>query len=141
MTLYGLARPFLFSLDPEEAHRLALRLAGLVIPKRFDSPVRAMGLDPTNNCVASETHVRLAVGKSFTDCSPVKGTYRGGTSAHTMEVFVSVAYEDGSTTDPENTIASIPSATKPVQNSFRKHLEMLHNRRHADAERPGEVAD
>jgi dihydroorotate dehydrogenase len=48
VTLYGLARPFLFSLDPEEAHRLALRLAGLVIPKRFDSPIRAMGLEFPN---------------------------------------------------------------------------------------------
>ena len=48
MTLYGLARPFLFSLDPEDAHRLALRLAGLVVPRRFDCPVRAMGLEFAN---------------------------------------------------------------------------------------------
>jgi dihydroorotate dehydrogenase len=48
VSLYGLARPFLFSLDPEEAHRLALRLAGLVVPRKFDSPVRAMGLEFPN---------------------------------------------------------------------------------------------
>jgi dihydroorotate dehydrogenase len=48
VTLYGLARPFLFSLDPEDAHRLALRLAGLVVPKQFDHPVRAMGLEFPN---------------------------------------------------------------------------------------------
>ena len=48
MTLYGLARPFLFSLDPEDAHQLALRLAGLVVPRRFDCPVRAMGLEFAN---------------------------------------------------------------------------------------------
>jgi dihydroorotate dehydrogenase len=48
VTLYGLARPFLFSLDPEDAHRLALRLAGLVVPRRFDCPVRAMGLEFPN---------------------------------------------------------------------------------------------
>jgi dihydroorotate dehydrogenase len=46
--LYGLARPFLFSLDPEDAHRLALHLAGLVVPRRFDCPVRAMGLEFPN---------------------------------------------------------------------------------------------
>ena len=46
---------------------------------------RWLGLDPTNNCVVNETHVRLAVGKNFSDCSPVKGTYRG-TSEHTLEV-------------------------------------------------------
>ncbi|HSA90571.1 MAG TPA: quinone-dependent dihydroorotate dehydrogenase [Burkholderiales bacterium] len=48
MSLYELARPFLFSLDPEDAHRLALRLAGLLVPRQFDCPVRAMGLEFPN---------------------------------------------------------------------------------------------
>ena len=48
MTLYGLARPFLFSLDPEDAHRVALRLAGLIVPRQFQCPVRAMGLEFPN---------------------------------------------------------------------------------------------
>ena len=46
-----------------------------------------LGLDPTNNCLVNEAHVRLAVGKNFSDCSPVRGTYRG-TSNHTLEVNV-----------------------------------------------------
>lgn len=48
MSLYGLARPFLFSLDPEDAHRVALRLAGLIVPRQFQCPVRAMGLEFPN---------------------------------------------------------------------------------------------
>ncbi|MES2559020.1 MAG: transglutaminase family protein [Bacteroidota bacterium] len=52
-----------------------------------------LGFDPTNNCIATEKHVRLAVGRNFSDCSPVKGTYRGG-AEHTLEVQVSVRYED-----------------------------------------------
>lgn len=48
MTPYGVARPFLFSLDPETAHRLGLRLAALVAPRRFEKPVRAMGLEFAN---------------------------------------------------------------------------------------------
>jgi dihydroorotate dehydrogenase len=48
VTLYGLARPFLFSLDPEDAHRVALRLAGLIVPRQFQCPVRAMGLEFPN---------------------------------------------------------------------------------------------
>jgi dihydroorotate dehydrogenase len=48
VTWYGLARPFLFSLDPETAHRLGLRLAGLVFPKKLHCPVRAMGLQFPN---------------------------------------------------------------------------------------------
>ena len=51
MSLYGLARPLLFSLDEENAHQLALRAAGLAgifaapIPR---SPVRAMGIEFPN---------------------------------------------------------------------------------------------
>ena len=49
MSLYGLARPLLFSLDPETAHRLTLRLLDLS-PRAstFTRPVRAMGLDFPN---------------------------------------------------------------------------------------------
>ncbi len=41
-----------------------------------------LGIDPTNNCIVNDTHVRLAIGRSFSDCSPVKGTYRGTSRAH-----------------------------------------------------------
>ncbi|HEX7054905.1 MAG TPA: quinone-dependent dihydroorotate dehydrogenase [Burkholderiales bacterium] len=47
MSLYRLARPFLFSLDPENAHELALRgagLASLFCGRVAESPVEAMGL-------------------------------------------------------------------------------------------------
>ncbi len=82
-----------------------------------------LGFDPTNNCLVNDTHVRLAVGKNFSDCSPVKGTYRGS-SNHTMDVFVTVAYEDGSISDPEH-LVSAPSVTASDQrNSFRRYLEM-----------------
>ena len=49
MSLYGLARPFLFALDPETAHGLSLKLAHLVPHRRVPSrPVRAMGLEFPN---------------------------------------------------------------------------------------------
>ncbi len=83
-----------------------------------------LGLDPTNNCLVNETHVRLAVGKNFSDCSPVRGTYRG-TSDHTLEVSVSVSYEDGQTSSGDQEIIySEPPTTSVYNNSFRKHQEM-----------------
>ena len=51
MSLYGLARPFLFSLDAENAHQIALRtaaLAGLFSPTVESKPVRVMGIDFPN---------------------------------------------------------------------------------------------
>lgn len=82
-----------------------------------------MGIDPTNNVLAHETHVRLAVGKNFTDCSPVKGTYRG-ISNHTLEVAVSVAYEDGLINVTESENATPVPQVSFSQNSFRRFQEM-----------------
>jgi dihydroorotate dehydrogenase len=46
---YSLIRPILFSLDPETAHEVTLRLAGLSFPgKTFSKPVRVMGIDFPN---------------------------------------------------------------------------------------------
>ena len=48
MSLYRLARPLLFQLEPEKAHRLGLRLAGIAFQKPVSAPVRAMGLEFAN---------------------------------------------------------------------------------------------
>lgn len=38
-----------------------------------------MGFDPTNNCVQSNNHIRVACGRNFRDATPTSGTiYRGG---------------------------------------------------------------
>lgn len=84
-----------------------------------------LGLDPTNNCIANEKHVKLAVGRNFTDCSPVKGVYRG-LPHHKLEVSVSVSYEDDITVNEESPITVIESKQRDFnENSFRKHEEMM----------------
>ena len=82
-----------------------------------------VGLDPTNNCVVNDTHVRLALGKNFSDCSPVKGTYRG-TSDHTLEVTVKIAYEDGRESEPEKEIVKTEKSPSLLKNSFQRHQEI-----------------
>ena len=52
-----------------------------------------LGFDPTNNCMAGTQHVKLAVGRNFNDCSPVKGTYRGP-AHHILSVKVNIKYEN-----------------------------------------------
>jgi len=44
VSLYGLARPLLFSLDPETAHTLGLQLSRISFSRSFSAPVAAMGL-------------------------------------------------------------------------------------------------
>jgi transglutaminase-like putative cysteine protease len=84
-----------------------------------------VGLDPTNNCEADDMHVRLAVGRNFSDCSPVKGTYKGTAGQH-LEVGVSVSYENGRMTEDEATVLSPqPSIKGAEQNSYRRYMEMM----------------
>ncbi len=81
-----------------------------------------LGFDPTNNCIVDDTHVRLAVGRNFVDCSPVKGTYKG-TSKHKLEVRVSVAYENDPLPKMDQTDADVSLHDAPI-NSYRKFTEM-----------------
>jgi transglutaminase-like putative cysteine protease len=84
-----------------------------------------VGLDPTNNCEADDLHVRLAVGRNFSDCSPVKGTYKGA-AGQQLEVGVSVSYEDGRRNDvPDMTLAPQPTFNGKENNSYRRYLEMM----------------
>ena len=84
-----------------------------------------IGLDPTNNCIADDLHVRLAIGRSFSDVSPVKGTYKGG-AGQRLEVGVSVSYENGRVTEEPMTVLSPqPSANGKELNSYRRYQEMM----------------
>lgn len=87
-----------------------------------------VGIDPTNNCVVNDQHVRLAVGRSFTDCTPVKGTYKGSVM-HTLEVSVEI--ENGSSTKKIDSPGRQPmfnykqEKTQPIKiNSYRHYLEV-----------------
>jgi transglutaminase-like putative cysteine protease len=84
-----------------------------------------IGLDPTNNCIVSDGHVRLAVGRSFADCTPVKGTYKGS-GEHTLEVSVQI--ENGIKLNNANEgfspVIHNPSPNTIPLNSYRRHIEI-----------------
>ncbi len=82
------------------------------------------GFDPTNNCIAGDRHVRLAIGRSFTDCTPVKGTYKGS-SRHTLEVSVSIDNGAVQKEDKETTVFTyqVENPGGP-DNSYRQFMEM-----------------
>lgn len=61
------------------------------------------GIDPTNNVWVTNNHVKLAVGRHFNDCSPVKGTFKGP-SRQRLSVYVSIGYEDGHTFEEVNNV-------------------------------------
>jgi transglutaminase-like putative cysteine protease len=84
-----------------------------------------LGLDPTNDVIVNETYVRLALGRSFNDCSPVKGVYKGP-SDHKLTVKVIVSYENdtGETIEHliDQTIAE-PVEAIVIGNRYRRNLE------------------
>jgi transglutaminase-like putative cysteine protease len=89
-----------------------------------------IGLDPTNNCLVNDLHVRLAIGRNFSDCSPVKGTYKG-TAKQTLEVGVSVSHEDGlvakgvaAILTPQLVNASLIN-DEADGNSYRRYMQMV----------------
>ena len=64
------------------------------------------GIDPTNNVWVTNTHVKLAIGRNFSDCSPVKGTF-AGTAKQLLTVFVSIDYEAGQIFEELNNVDTI----------------------------------
>ena len=48
-----------------------------------------VGLDPTNQCVAGERHIRVGVGRDYHDVAPVRGIFLGGGGTR-LEVEVRV---------------------------------------------------
>jgi transglutaminase-like putative cysteine protease len=84
-----------------------------------------LGVDPTNDCLVSDRHVRLAVGRNFSDCTPVKGIYKGQ-AAHTLEVSVVIGNGDN-----RELLAGEPvfqytmqQEEEAVTNSYRRFAEM-----------------
>lgn len=85
-----------------------------------------LGLDPTNNCIVTDGHVKMAIGRSFSDCTPVKGTYKGS-GEHILEVKVQV--ENGkpkpaATNMEASNFTYIIKNKQKQTNSYRNYLEM-----------------
>ncbi len=86
-----------------------------------------VGIDPTNNCKAGERHVRIATGRNFTDCTPVKGTYKGA-SEHTLEVTVKFGTKPFDEMDEIDVaaviISNMSSPDDAPKNSYLAYLQM-----------------
>tara|TARA_R110002049_G_C9167086_1_gene561544 strand:- start:54 stop:995 length:942 start_codon:yes stop_codon:yes gene_type:complete len=73
-----------------------------------------LGFDPTNNAIADENHVRLAVGRDYNDCAPVKGVFKGNVED---DLFVKVTI---STTKETSETIIVPKSENT--NSYRQSL-------------------
>lgn len=82
-----------------------------------------LGLDPTNNIWTMDNHVRLSVGRNFSNCTPIKGTFKG-LARQTLSVFVSIGYEDGRQFEEINDVKlQEVSARVQEQLDYMDHLQ------------------
>ena len=56
-------------------------------------PWDGSGSIPTNNCLASTRHIRVAIGRDYADVPPTRGVFRGR-AANELSVSVQVSLTD-----------------------------------------------
>lgn len=86
-----------------------------------------VGLDPTNNCITNENYVKLAIGRHYRDCSPVKGVYSGD-AINQLDVRVSI--NDKNQFNPVKKVVLKPNELEKKEtqlpvNSYALHQEIL----------------
>ncbi len=63
-----------------------------------------IAFDPTNNLIADDRHIRVAIGRDYADVPPTRGVYKGGA---TSELSVSVTVNPSDRPLPEELIPSV----------------------------------
>lgn len=80
-----------------------------------------LGIDPTNNAIANDNHVRLAVGRNYADCSPVKGVFKRKVESDLfVKVEISTTKKQEPTVVPPNTFTG-----SSTNNSYQRNLERI----------------
>ena len=69
-----------------------------------------VGFDPTNNLVAGERHVRVAVGRDYRDVPPTRGVFKGAADS---EISVAVQVKPAEEPLSEETLRAIAAITAP----------------------------
>lgn len=80
-----------------------------------------LGFDPTNNIIVTEHHVRLAIGRDYNDCSPVKGVFRGKVED---KLEVSVTVETTKKFNEKQPLYELTANFKEA-NRYQKNVEIL----------------
>ena len=69
-----------------------------------------VGFDPTNNLVAAERHIRVAVGRDYSDVPPTRGTFKGTAES---ELSVAVQVKPAGEPDTEEAMRIMAAISQP----------------------------
>jgi transglutaminase-like putative cysteine protease len=75
-----------------------------------------MTFDPTNNIVGGDRHIRVAIGRDYSDVPPTRGVYKGDAESD-LNVVVTVATSD--MPPPEEMAPSMVVRSQPIQSQRR----------------------
>ena len=86
----------------------------------FLPSLRWVGIDPTNNSLAGERHIAVAVGRDYNDVPPSRGVYKGDSESD-LFVAVSVGRAKSALIEPELRRAS----RAPTPADRRRELNLM----------------
>ena len=69
-----------------------------------------VGFDPTNNLLAGQRHIRVAVGRDYSDVPPTRGVYKGAAES---ELSVAVQVKPAEEPDSEEALRLIATLNRP----------------------------
>jgi hypothetical protein len=69
-----------------------------------------------------ENHVKLSVGLNFSECTPIKGTFKGF-ATHKLSVSVAIGYENGSHFEEINDVTKMAKCSLKEQPSKKAMLQ------------------
>ncbi|HEY1800106.1 MAG TPA: transglutaminase family protein [Terriglobales bacterium] len=75
-----------------------------------------MTFDPTNDIVGGDRHIRVAIGRDYSDVPPTRGVYKGDSESD-LSVVVTVATSD--MPPPEEMVPSLAVRSQPIQSQRR----------------------
>jgi transglutaminase-like putative cysteine protease len=70
-----------------------------------------IAFDPTNNQIASDRHIRVAIGRDYADVPPTRGVYKGESNS---ELSVAVTVSSSDAPAPEQSAPTIVFQSRPV---------------------------
>jgi transglutaminase-like putative cysteine protease len=87
--------------------------------------LRWIGFDPTNNILAGERHIAVAIGRDYSDVPPSRGVFKGDAESQ-LSVGVSVRQADAASAEPEFLRLGAPAIAAARRRATAARLDQHH---------------
>ena len=87
--------------------------------------LRWVGFDPTNNVLAGERHIAVAIGRDYSDVPPSRGVFKGDAESQ-LSVGVSIHQADAASIEPEFLRLGAPAVAAARRRATAARLDQHH---------------